>query len=163
VTLRYSKILFVAAMALYATLVAFGNITDYGTNFAFVQHVFMMDTIFPDSGIKYRAIQAPFMHHAGYVLIIACETLTAVLCWAGSVRLLKQLRAPAERFNRAKPLAVAGLSLGFLTWQVGFMSIGGEWFGMWMSKEWNGLDSAFHCFVMFILVLLYLVQRDVDE
>ena len=110
-TLRYSKILFVAAMALYATLVAFGNITDYGTNFAFVQHVFMMDTIFPDSSIKYRAIDAPFMHHAGYVLIIACETLTAVLCWIGSVRLLKALRAPAERFNRAKPMAVAGLSL----------------------------------------------------
>ena len=162
-TLRYSKILFVAAMALYATLVAFGNITDYGTNLAFVQHVFMMDTIFPDSSIKYRAIEAPFMHHAGYVLIIACETLTAVLCWIGSARLLKELRAPAERFNRAKPLAAAGLSLGFLTWQVGFMSIGGEWFGMWMSKEWNGLDSAFHCFVMFILVLLYLVQRDVDN
>ena len=53
-----------------------------------------------------------------------------------------------------------GLTLGFLTWQVGFMSIGGEWFGMWMSKQWNGVPDAFRFFVTIILVLIYLVQRD---
>ena len=44
---RLSKALLVCAIALFASLVAFGNITDYGSNFAFVRHVFMMDTIFP--------------------------------------------------------------------------------------------------------------------
>ena len=43
--IRLSKALLVCAIALFATLVAFGNITDYGSNFAFVRHVFMMDTI----------------------------------------------------------------------------------------------------------------------
>jgi len=32
-------------------------------------------------------------------------------------------------FNCSKSIAIAGLTLGFLVWQVGFMSIGGEWFG----------------------------------
>jgi len=57
---------------------------------------------------------------------------------------------------------VAGLTLGFLVWQVGFMSVGGEWFGMWMSKEWNGVPDAFRFFITIGLVLLYLVQRDAE-
>ena len=36
-----------------------GNITDYASNFAFVQHVFMMDTTTPGNGIMYRAIASP--------------------------------------------------------------------------------------------------------
>ncbi|CAI0863987.1 DUF2165 family protein [Serratia entomophila] len=158
--IRLSKALLVCAIALFATLVAFGNITDYGANFAFVRHVFMMDTIFPDATIGYRAIQSPWLHHAGYLLIIALESLTALLCWLGGLRLLRGIKLPARAFNQRKTWAIAGLTLGFLTWQVGFMSIGGEWFGMWMSQQWNGVPSAFRFFVTIILVLIYLVQRD---
>lgn len=157
---RLSKALLVCAIALFASLVAFGNITDYGSNFAFVRHVFMMDTIFPDATIAYRAIQSPWLHHAGYIGIILLETLTAVLCWIGGVRLLCSLKASATVFNRKKSWAIAGLTLGFLTWQVAFMSIGGEWFGMWMSTEWNGVPSAFRFFVTILLVLIYLAPRD---
>jgi len=46
----------VAAVAVLVSLVAFGNLTDYDTNFAFVQHVLLMDTIFPNATIRYRAI-----------------------------------------------------------------------------------------------------------
>lgn len=63
--LRLSKAALTADIALYASLVAFGNITDHGTNFAFVQHVFMMDTVFPTATIKYRAIDLPLLHHTG--------------------------------------------------------------------------------------------------
>lgn len=160
---RVSKVVLVAAMALFATLVAFGNITDYGSNFAFVQHVLMMDTIFPNATIHYRAIESPFLHHAAYIFIIAAEALVAILCWAGAYRLLLKVRASPADFNRAKSIAVWGLLLGFLVWQVGFMSIGGEWFGMWMSDQWNGVPDAFRFFVTILLVLIYLVQADHDE
>jgi hypothetical protein len=40
----------------FARLVTFGNLTDYGINFAFVQHVLSMDSILPLSTIGYRAI-----------------------------------------------------------------------------------------------------------
>ncbi|HUH59065.1 MAG TPA: DUF2165 domain-containing protein [Candidimonas sp.] len=157
---RYSKIAFVAAIALFASLVAFGNMTDYGSNFQFVRHVLLMDTIFPTATIRYRAIESPMLHHAAYMLIIALEALTALLCWVGAHRLLKRVQSPAHEFNRAKNVAVGGLALGFLVWQVGFMSIGGEWFGMWMSDQWNGVPSAFRFLATIALVLIYLVQRD---
>ncbi|WP_046869238.1 DUF2165 family protein [Microvirga massiliensis] len=160
--IRAAKVLMVAAIAFFATLVAFGNITDYGTNFVFVQHVLHMDSIFPDATIGYRAITSPTLHHAAYNLIIAAETLTAILCWIGAFRLLRKLRADAMSFNRAKGWAVAGLTLGFVVWQVGFMSVGGEWFGMWMSQQWNGVPNAFR-FLMTILGVLIFVSLHDDE
>ena len=157
---RLSKTALVAAIAFFASLVAFGNITDYGTNFAFVMHVFAMDTIFPDATITYRAITSPFVQNLGYILIIAAETLTAVLCWIGAFAMLRRRKAGAADFNRSKALAIAGLTLGFLVWQVGFMSVGGEWFGMWMSKTWNGVPDAFRFFITIICVLIYVVLPD---
>jgi len=159
---RLSKILLTATIALWLALVAFGNITDYGSNLVFVQHVLAMDSIFPDAGIHYRAIHAPLLQHAAYVLIIATETLAAVLCGAGGWRMWRARRAPAATFRRAGRLAVAGLTVGVLLWLGGFMAVGGEWFGMWMSTQWNGLASAFRFVVVLLAALICLGQRD-DE
>ncbi|MBQ4856232.1 DUF2165 domain-containing protein [Rhodanobacter sp. B2A1Ga4] len=160
--LRLSKIVLVATIALWLALVAFGNLTDYRSNLVFVQHVLAMDSIFPDASIHYRAIHAPLLQHAAYVLIIAIETLAAVLCGLGAWRLWRARRAPAALFRRSARVAVAGLTLGLLLWLGGFMAIGGEWFGMWMSTQWNGLASAFRFVVVLLLALVCLGQRD-DE
>ena len=157
---RTAKIAMVAAIAAFATLVAFGNITDYETNFAFVQHVLSMDTVFPRSTITYRAIADPTLHRTAYAIIIAAEALTAVLCWIGALQLARHLRAPAGAFQRSKAFSVAGLTLGFLTWQFGFMTVGGEWFGMWMSAQWNGAPSAFRFAMVIITVLIFVAMRD---
>ena len=158
--IRGAKTAMVAAIALFASLVTFGNLTDYNTNFLFVQHVLSMDTVFPFSTIKYRAITSPALHHAAYAFIIAAEAATAVLCWVGAAKLAGRLRADAGTFNRAKTCAVLGLTLGYLLWQVGFMSIGGEWFGMWQSKEWNGVPSAFRFLITIIAVLIFVAMPD---
>jgi predicted small integral membrane protein len=157
---RLSKAALVAAIAFCASLVAFGNLTDYSTNWAFVTHVLSMDTIFPGSTIRYRAITNPALQGLAYWLIIAAELATAVLCWIGVFGLLSKLSAPAVSFNDAKRWAIAGLTLGFLTWQVGFMTVGGEWFGMWQSETWNGEQSAFRFHMTIIAVLIYLVLPD---
>ncbi len=157
--IRLSKTGTVAAIAFFASLVAFGNITDYGTNRAFVQHVLAMDTIFETSTIRYRSIENPTLQTAAYLLIIAAESATALLCWIGAARMLFAHSDP-HAFNRAKGFAVAGLTLGFLIWQVGFMSIGGEWFGMWMSPKWNGVPDAFRFFVTILMVLIYVAMPD---
>jgi predicted small integral membrane protein len=159
---RLSKIGLTATIASWLALVAFGNLTDYGSNLVFVQHVLAMDSIFPDAAIHYRAIHAPLLQHAAYVLIIAAEALAAVSCGLGAWHLWRARRSPAALFHRAKRLAVAGLSVGVLLWLGGFMAIGGEWFGMWMSSQWNGLASAFRFVVVLLLALVYLGQRD-DE
>ncbi|OOG47986.1 DUF2165 domain-containing protein [Rhodanobacter sp. C01] len=160
--MRLSRILLVAVIALWLALVAFGNLTDYGSNWVFVQHVLAMDSIFPDAGIQYRAIHSPSLQHVAYALIIAAEVLAAVLCWFGAWRMWRARSAHAAAFRRAKRMAVTGLSVGVLLWLGGFMAIGGEWFGMWMSTQWNGLASAFRFVVVLLLALGYLGQHD-DE
>ncbi|WP_269502370.1 DUF2165 family protein [Burkholderia sp. IMCC1007] len=147
-------------MAFFASLVAFGNVADYTTHFAFVYRVFLMDTTFPGNRIMYRATDTPWAHHTGYVAIISMETLTAVLCWVGGIRLLRARCANDAAFRAAKSCAIGGLTLAFLTWQVGFMSVGGEWFGMWMSKQRNGVPDAFRFFITLLLVLVYLTMNN---
>ena len=159
---RISKIAVVAAIAFLLSLVAFGNITDYRANLPFVQHVLMMDTIFPSAAIRYRAIEAPAMQQAAYLLIIAVEVVSAALCWFGVVRLFRSLRASGAAFNRTKSTAIAGLTLSCLLWQVGLIAIGGEWFGMWMSHEWNGVESAFRFLMMTLGALIYVSLPDPD-
>ena len=46
---RIAKAIAVAAIGLMALLVVYGNVTDYYTNYHFVEHVMRMDTIFPDT------------------------------------------------------------------------------------------------------------------
>jgi predicted small integral membrane protein len=160
--IRLAKILTIAAIALFASLVTFGNLSDYGTNFAFVQHVLSMDTIFPFSTIGYRAITSVALHHIAYAAIIATEAVTALLCWIGAGLLARHIRADTCTFNRAKTVAIAGLTLGFLLWQVGFMTIGGEWFGTWQSKDWNGVPSAFRFVMVIAVVLIFVALPDSD-
>jgi predicted small integral membrane protein len=160
---RGSKTGLVAAIALWISLVAFGNITDYGTNLVFVNHVLSMDTVFPETTIKYRAITSPALHHAAYLLIIAAETAAAILCWIGAFRMLAAIRSGAAAFNHAKGWAVIGLTAGSLIWLVGFMAVGGEWFGMWMSAQWNGVESAFRFSALILAVLIYVTIPEFES
>lgn len=157
---RIAKLLTVASMALLASLVSFGNLTDYGSNLQFVEHVLRMDTTFPGNANMYRAITSPTLQHLGYDLIILLETLTALLCWAGVIAMWRALRQENALFARAKRWAIAGLTLGYLTWQVCFMTIGGEWFGMWQSQQWNGSESAFRFFTTFLLILIFVTRAE---
>src|SRR5919106_1568566 len=153
VLIRCSKILLVASVALFTTLVVFNNITDYGSNYAFVEHVLRMDTTFPNNKGMWRAITSPTLHHAAYMLIILVEGITALLCWAGAVKLLGALRKGVIEFNRSKNVAIAGLTLGFCLWFMGFIGIAGKWFLMWQSPQWNTQQAAFRLTTIFGIVL----------
>jgi predicted small integral membrane protein len=156
---RISKSIMVASVALWVSLVAFGNITDYGTNLAFVNHVLSMDTLFPDTTIRYRAITSPALHQAPYPLIIVAEVLAAVLCWVGAIRMVRTIPAP-QAFVRSKYLAMMGLTTCLLNWLVGFIAVGGEWFGMWMSTQWNGVESAFRFSALVLGIQIFVVLPD---
>jgi predicted small integral membrane protein len=68
--------------------------------------------------------------------------------------------APSALFARAKSPALAGVGMGFVLYAFGFVAIGGEWFAMWQSHEWNGQASAYIFLTMTGIVLLFLTQRD---
>ncbi|KAA0690255.1 DUF2165 domain-containing protein [Neorhizobium sp. P12A] len=155
VLVRLCKVALIAAIALFFTLVAFGNITDYGSNWLFVQQVLSMGTTFANSNLHWRAIANPTLQEAGYLSIIAVETVTPLLLWVGTVRLLAVVRS--DEFGRRKSLAAAGLTLGILLFAVGFISVGGEWFAMWQSQIWNGEQKAFDFIAMIGVVMVILL------
>ncbi|GAA2074972.1 DUF2165 domain-containing protein [Streptomyces albiaxialis] len=142
-------------LALYIALVAFGNITDFGTNQEFVRHVFAMDTTFEDEDLMWRAIESRTVADVAYVAIIVWETVAALVLVAATVLWGRSLRhGDHERPRRA---STVGLLMLLLLFGVGFLAIGGEWFAMWQSEKWNGTEAAARNF-MFAGVTLILVH-----
>jgi predicted small integral membrane protein len=135
---RIAKIGMVGALAVFALLVAFDNLADYGSNYAFVRHVLSMDTVFPDNQLIYRRISTPWVWQAGYALIIAGEAATGLGMAVAAFAMARALRADASRFAHAKRFVFVAAGLGFAVWFFGFMVVGGEWFQMWQSPKWNG-------------------------
>jgi predicted small integral membrane protein len=153
--IRICKIFLVTSVAIYCTLVAFNNVTDYGSNFQFVEHVLAMDTTFPGNHGMWRAIATPWVHHAAYLLIIALECGIGGCAWLGATRLWR-VRGDPIQFNATKAVANYALALGLALWFVGFIAIGGEWFLMWQSHVWNGVEAAFRIVVYFAIAMTLL-------
>ena len=162
-TLRTIKTALVFGVAIFYSLVAFNNITDYGSNYEFVRHVMMMDSTFPGNRGMWRAINTPLMHTAFYLSIITWETITMLLCWWGGIRMAQALGGTATAFHQAKRVSIVALTLSLLMWLVVFLAVGGEWFLMWQSKTWNGQDAAFRMFTVVGIVLLLVAQPDSEE
>ncbi|MEN9883636.1 MAG: hypothetical protein RLZZ420_853 [Bacteroidota bacterium] len=154
---RLGVILATTGCGLLSLVIAFGNMTDYGTNFEFVRHVLMMDTLFPNSTVTYRSLQYPLIHHAAYIAIIATEGIMAYFLLNGGYALVKSIKSGPEAFQAAKKNAYTGISIGILLWFIGFIVIGGEWFSMWQSQSWNGLGSADRIITFFMLTYLSLL------
>ncbi len=161
-TTRYAKILMTLALAAFAFMVTFNNITDYGSNFAFVQHVLSMDTTFEGNAAMYRAITTPWMWHAAYWLIIFGEGATFVLFLVGALAMIGARGGSAAAFNASKKWVIAAATIGFGVWFFGFMVVGGEWFLMWQSSTWNGQDAAFKFYMAILGVLIFVNQPDHD-
>jgi predicted small integral membrane protein len=161
-TTRFAKLLLLAGIALFYTLVVFNNLTDFDSNYQFVRHVLMMDTTFPGNHGMGRALSSPAIHLLFYVMIIAWEIVTTILMWWGTVSLYRALKLPAGAFNESKRMPVIALTASLLMWLVAFHAIGGEWFLMWQSKAWNGQEDSFRNFVIVGVVMLILLHPDTD-
>jgi predicted small integral membrane protein len=145
--------------ALFILLVAFGNITDFATNQAFVQHVLSMDTAnfgSPagqnlDPSVMWHAIESRPLQNAAYIGVIVWELLAGVALAAATVW---WFRRSAQNRRRARALATIGLTMIVVLFFGGFLAVGGEWFQMWRSSDWNGSDAAFRNAVIALLALL---------
>ncbi|OJX70939.1 MAG: hypothetical protein BGO95_05065 [Micrococcales bacterium 73-13] len=155
-----------ALNGLFILLVAFGNITDYSTNQAFVQHVLSMDTTnfggTPGQGldpdVMWHAIADPVLQNIGYVLIILWESAAGVILAVGFGYWI------AERgrgYRTARALSTIGLLMIAVLFMGGFIAIGGEWFQMWRSAAWNGEDAALRSAILAVasLVFVHLPSR----
>ncbi len=160
--LRISKIIICLSLSIFALLVCLNNLADYGSNYAFVRHTLSMDTVFPDNTLRYRAILDPFVWSLAYGLIIFAEFLTGLLLLIGAIGLLKNMNSPLA-FNRAKNWIYLGCLTGFLLWFFGFIVVGGEWFCMWQSEKWNGVEAAFRFVVLIMFTLLFTAMPESEN
>ncbi|GAA2076329.1 DUF2165 domain-containing protein [Pseudolysinimonas kribbensis] len=152
--------LLVAVNAADILLVALGNITDYGTNFAFVQHVLSMDTtnlggrpgVGLDPDIMWRAITDPAAWNVAYVAIIVWESAAALVLILATVLLIAGM--VRGEFRTARSVSSIGLLMLVALFFGGFIAVGGEWFGMWRSTQWNGLDAAFRTGMLAAVTLI---------
>ena len=157
--LRLCKSIICLLLAIFALLVCLNNLLDYNSNYAFVRHTLSMDTVFPSNTLKYRAILDPFVWSLAYGLIIFAEFLTGALLLIGAIWLFKNIHSPLA-FNKAKNWVYLGCLVGFLLWFFGFIVIGGEWFCMWQSEQWNGVEAAFRFVVIIMLSFLFIAMPE---
>ncbi|MFB7655181.1 MULTISPECIES: DUF2165 domain-containing protein [unclassified Streptomyces] len=147
-TLPLAATVLTAFLALYIALVALGNITDFDSNQQFVRHVLAMDTTFKDDDLMWRAITSTGVQDTVYVAIIAWETVAALVLIYATWLWIRRDEGSARR------MTTYGTLMLVLLFGVGFMAIGGEWFAMWQSADWNGLDAALRVLLMSGLVLI---------
>ena len=105
--IRLAKAAIVAALAAFCAHGRF-NVFDYDSNYQFVRHVLSMDTIFPDSTLRSRAIDSETMWRAAYALIIAAEALCGLLLALGFHPGLRRLHSRLGSLH-GRRLHLAGL------------------------------------------------------
>jgi predicted small integral membrane protein len=136
-----------AISALQLALVTIGNITDFGTNQAFVEHVFAMDTTFRSPNMMWRAVPSPTIATVAYVAVIVWEGLTAAALVTATVHWVRTLLGHATE-GLSRRLSSLGWLMEIMLFGGGFIVIGGEWFQMWESTKWNGLQPALQNFLI---------------
>lgn len=160
--IRISKIIVGASCALLALLPGINNIIDYEINLSHVQHVLMMDSHVVEVGsAAMRSIESPVIHHIAYILIIIAELAIGIMGIWGSIEMWKA-RKNISLFNQKKAKLIWALTLGILVWFTGFLVIGGEWFLMWLSEDWNSQQAAFQIVTPFMLGLIFISMKDQD-
>ncbi len=146
--IRSAKAAVSGGIAAFFLVVAFGNITDYDSNWQFVRHVLAMDTTFLSPALMRRAVTDEALQRLAYHLIIAWEAATGLVLAIAAALMAVRLGRPG--FERARAFAIVGLAMGFLLYGVGFLVVASEWFAMWQSQTWNAQAKA----GMFTTVLL---------
>ncbi|MCU7550120.1 DUF2165 domain-containing protein [Chitinophagaceae bacterium LB-8] len=157
---RLIKILFTCTVGLYMALVCLNNVTDYRSNFTFVSMVAKMEDTFSVERNGWRSVHNVFFHHLFFIVIILWEAVITTCLLVGTKNMIRKYRTTATEFKKAKSVAMYGFALGVLLWFMVFITIGGEWFLMWQSKNWNVQNTAFFLTACFLLFLLYLNQDD---
>lgn len=148
----------VASVFLYMLLVVLGNILDPGINFAYVSHVLAMDSVFPDNSQRWRAISDPWLWKLAYAAIVAYEIILTL--WLARASYLLSKADEAAGWTNVLSIASTALVATMLLWMVPFITVGGEWFQMWQSTTWNGVEVATRNFTVHGLILLYLQTPD---
>ncbi|WP_257929266.1 DUF2165 family protein [Campylobacter lari] len=110
----------------------------------------------------YRAITNPTIHHVAYIFIICFEAFIMLTALKGALDMFNARNSDAKTFHEAKKFGIIALTCCCLLWFFGFQVVAAEWFGMWMSKTWNGLPDATRLVNYMLLALIYIGIKNDD-
>ena len=101
----------------------------------------------------WRAITDPVVWNVAYIGLIIWESLAAIVLIGACVLWLRALITRGT-FDSARIWSSIGLLMIIVLFFGGFITVGGEWFQMWRSTAWNGLDPAFRNSVLAAITLV---------
>lgn len=152
--IRLIKAIIVSTIALFFSLVAFNNLTDFETNRDFIVQVVTMDSVHNEN-ISWRAVCRPQIQLLIYYLFILWEILTALICWLGAYQIIRHIHA--------KNLALIGITMGFVNYMVGFVDLASEWFYLWQSELKGGQIKAILFSLLMLLSLTFVASNTNQE
>ena len=157
---RWSKIILMGCYGFFFFLVVLNNLTDYSSNYLFVSNVLSMTDTFAERAPAWRSINTAPLHHLIYWGIIITECGIMILAWLGCWQLWKHRLVTSTDFHIHKKWSIAALTLGMVLWFGGFIAIGGEFFLMWQSVDWNGNPTAYRNAILTMLLLVFVNMRE---
>jgi predicted small integral membrane protein len=156
-TIRSAQTMLVFMLGCYILLIFFTNVTDYNVNFTFMEKVSGMSDTYSEHN-RWRSISNIYLIHFLYWIVIGIEGLSGFFCMSGAWRLWKHRKAGSGDFAQHKTHAFLGVFIGLMLWLGAFLTVGGEWFLMWQSDEWNAQGTAFHLAELYGIALLMLMK-----
>lgn len=130
--IRWSKAVIALMPALLGTFALFNNVSDYaGTLQNVLRPIMCMENTFNNPAQTWRAICSPPVFHATYILVMAVETVIAVLGWLGVLGIVRAIKQPPPAFAAACGVTSLACLIGIAVWGIGFFVVIGDWFLVW--------------------------------
>lgn len=160
---RYSKLALLLSTAVFYFITVFNNTVDYSANLRFIQNVSGMTDTFNDT-LLWRRMESGVLHWVLYITIILWELGAGLLAAYAAYLSWKYRDAEESLYRRARTAGMVAYVFGLMLWFFAFIVVGGQWFLMWQSENWNGQDAAFRMIgIIGLLLLFHCLQKDCLE
>lgn len=149
------KLVLVAGLALWLTIIVLNNVTDRGTNVRLIGRMMGMDEIKEDplmgNGLQWRAIKSVVVHRLALCAVVVLQVVAVALLWRAAYLFLATtlgFGSVAAAVSAANLALVPFVALWF------FFLCGGLWFGYWMKM---GPVQQVHLTLLVVSMLATLV------
>jgi len=151
---RSCKIILVIVVALLALISSVGDVIQYSEYLIFYPAQPQVD----GSSTAYVG----FAGAAGlwHICVVLLEIGAAIFCGGGVWAMIRHRNGSAAQFTRSKRPALIGIAVGFLAWQLSFVTLDGQIMGMWMAAQWSGPQAAYRFLVLVGLIWLIVWRKD---
>lgn len=159
--LRFTKIMLVAAVAVFLLMGAFFNVYDWNGTTGAVAATTSMAT-FEGGAEDWRATSSPAVIITGALFIALLKVTAGALCLIGVFKMWAARKGDAAAFGSAKELALSGCAIAMFLLFAGWIVIAETWFELWRSDVMRdaALQTAFRYGAMITLIALFIGAKE---